>query len=165
MQDVRPTHITRTHEYSCLLDSFAFVTGIPAKDLIHEIGHGGTGEDEPKGFHTQEIMEPLIQRGFWIMPIELLPVAEDPKTSTHRIIKFGPGEVDNFRRFARHLHGANGVLLGFNQSRVPHATAWVHSLVHDPVGMSYPILEFHNDQATGILMGQPLVPNMFWMIK
>lgn len=159
------TTISRMHEYSCLLDSFAFVTGVNQEELTHEIGHSGSGNNEPKGFHTQEIIEPLVHRGFWITPIELLPVAEDPKTNVHRIVKFGADEVDNFRRFAKHLHRANGVLLGFNQNRVPHATAWIHSLVHDPIGITYPILIFHNDVAIGIMMDQPLVPNMFWMVK
>jgi len=163
--DYKLTTISRTHKYSCLLDSFAFVTGITPKELMRDIGHAGTGENEPRGFHTQEIIEPLINRGFWITPIELFPVSEDPETGEKRIVKFGLEEVDNFRRFAKQLQGANGVLLGFTQERIPHATAWVHSLVHDPIGVAYPILELNNHVAVSILMDKPLIPNMFWMIQ
>jgi len=159
------TTIERTHEYSCLLDSFSFITGLSVTEFIYEIGHGGSGNNEPKGFHTQEIIDPLVKRGFWLTPIELFPVAQDPETQEQRIVRFGTEEESNFYRFAQYLHGSNGVLIGFNQKRLPHATAWTQDLVHDPNGIAYPILAMHNGDAIGIKTDQAIIPNMYWRIK
>lgn len=155
----------RTHEYSCILDSFAFVCGVEPETLMREIGHCGTGKGEPRGFHSQEIIEPILARGFWITQIELFPVAQDPLNHEQRLVHFTDKSESNWHRFAKHLQGNHGVLSGFNAKKIPHSVAWINSLVHDPVGKSYPLLELRNDIAIGIKHGQPFIPSLFWKVK
>jgi len=117
--------IIKTNRWSCLLDSFAFASGIPAYELATWIGHDGTD----CGFHTQELIEVLLDRGLAITEIQRYPVAIHPETLEQRTITFGGSGCE--RRFVRQLYGRKGVLMGVNYQLNPHAVAWKNNQIHD----------------------------------
>jgi hypothetical protein len=152
-----------TNQYSCLLDSFAFVLGVKAEHLTHIIGHSGSGENEPRGFHSQEIIDALNLYGLKIMPIELFPRRKDPETGDMSVVEF-PG-VSHRERFAHYLDNSRGVLYGFNRKDKPHAAAWLEDQVHDPNHFHpYEIIKRENGKPIDIYLNQPLRPIMFWML-
>jgi hypothetical protein len=92
--------------------------------LKSEVGHGG-----PDGYHSQELIEVLLKRGFAVTAIERHPVAQNPLTLDTRPIEFQEG---NDERFSRHLLNGVGVLMGktpFNSK--PHAVSWTGLHVRD----------------------------------
>lgn len=129
--------MNKTNAYSCVLDAFAEVSGVPAATLISEIGHSGLELDgAPRGFHTQELVECMLRRGMSVTPIELYPAASNELTGTIREVFFPATRADNCRRFARHLSGNRGVVLGRNAKGTPHAVAWLGSRAIDSSGLS-----------------------------
>ena len=107
--------------------------GIPAERLIEMVGHDGFKE----GFHTQELIEVALRRGFAVTSIERQPVAINPDTEQARRIDFPPRTAD--QRFADCLWDHRGVLTGFNSKHKTHAVAWECNRLWDPSsGLCYP---------------------------
>lgn len=142
-----------TNRYSCVLDAFAYISEVPAPDLISEIGHEGLELDgTPRGFHTQELIECLTQRGFSVTEIQLAPVADNRAAGRIYPIEFKGG---NEARFARHLNGTRGVLLGTNHRGTPHAIAWDLTEGLDCTGFKFRLLE-GTEGGTPALRTEPL---------
>lgn len=138
----------QTNKWSCVLDSFAFVSGIPQFVLIADIGHDGTN----KGFHTQELIEVMLAHGRAVTEIQRYPRATHPVTLKQRTITFKEGgEPDS--RFVRHLVGNEGVLLGVNAKRSPHAVAWYSNRIYDPATGESSIYLRKNSQGGLSLIG------------
>lgn len=120
---------------SCLLTSFAMVLGVPAAELIEQIGHDGMevifpdlppqSTDRYRGHHIQELIYALDQREYAIVQIEPIPVSQS-------------GE-------ATYQHGQNpflepamlkysGVTTGRNVRNNEHAVAWsaINKRSYDP---------------------------------
>ncbi len=147
----------QTNKYSCVLDAFAYIAGVPAPELIFEIGHNGLESDgTPRGFHTQELIECLLNRGFSVTQIELFPAADIDGVITGIDFKEG-----NEARFARHLNGTRGVLLGVNFRGRPHAIAWDLTQGIDANGFTFNLLE-GCEGGTPTLRTEPLfTPNTY----
>lgn len=114
-----------THKRSCLLDSFAFVLDRRPMFLIERLGHSGW----ENGFHTQEMIEVLLDLGWSVTHIERKPIALNPITGQVREIHFGDRNAD--RRFIDRIWDKTGVLTGENSKGVPHAVAWEHNRIWD----------------------------------
>lgn len=125
-----------THKHSCLLDSFAFLLGRHSTFLIQRLGHDGL----ENGFHTQEMIEVLLDLGWAVTHIERKPIAVNPITGLTRKIHFEDRSAD--RRFTDRLWDKSGVLTGQNSKGVPHAVAWQYNRIWDPAsGACYPHIE------------------------
>jgi hypothetical protein len=118
-------NLINTHKYSCLLDSFAFILEKRPMFLIQRLGHSGW----ENGFHTQELIEVLLDLGWAVTLIERKPIALNPVTGTVREIHFGDRSADN--RFIDRIWDSTGVLTGENSKKVPHAVAWQCNRIWD----------------------------------
>lgn len=121
-----------THKRSCLLDSFAFLINQRPMFLIQKLGHSGW----ENGFHTQELIEVLLDLGWAVTHIERKPIALNPVTGLVREIHFGDRNAD--RRFADRIRDKIGVLTGENDKGVPHAVAWEYDRIWDSASAYYP---------------------------
>jgi len=138
------------HDKSCLLDAFACVLGVPATVIADFIGHPGSN-----GFHTQELIEYCLQKGYAVTPIERFPTAKTMDGSFWEVLF--PG--GNNKRFGRHMLGTIGVLTGFNREGNPHAIAWCHEIGYDSaVGAFYHILK------DGEPDDENFKPRIFWRL-
>jgi hypothetical protein len=107
------------------LDSFAFLLDKRPIFLIQRLGHSGW----ENGFHTQEIIEAMLNLGWAITHIERKPIALNPITGLVREIHFEERSAD--RRFTDRIWGKTGVLTGENAKGVPHAVAWKLNRIWD----------------------------------
>lgn len=135
-----------TNKWSCVLDSFSHCIGLEPQELINEIGHDGTNT----GFHTQELIIPLINRGYSVTEIHRKPIAVHPYTGEQRLITFGTNQELSFATF---LDGHNGVLLGYNQKRQPHVVSWKQNKLHDPAGYTALSCELLSRDSENYLVG------------
>lgn len=143
---------------SCVLDSFSRVTGLPPQHLLEAVGHDGM----PTGFHTQELIGPLVEEGFAVTPIELQPAARNEAGEVWPI-DFDGGSL---RRFCHHLLMGNGVLTGFNARGLPHAVAWIAGKIHDSaLTEPYDLLCYNYGEPIGFLQGCPFKPLCFWKVN
>lgn len=147
---------------SCLLDSFSCVTGLPPQHLLAAVGHDGIFEGVPTGFHTQELIGPLIDKGFTVTPIELFPSARN-EAGEQWLIEFDEG---HHRRFCRYLLNGEGVLTGFNRKHEPHAVAWKNQQIFDSAQPEpYDLLCYSHSEPIGFLEGCPFRPLCFWKVS
>src|SRR5690606_22528725 len=110
--------MNKTHSKSCVLDAFAYITGIPASSLIEDMGTDGR-ED---GIPTQLIIDSVLRHGFAITPIERVPRKQHPITKEISFVFDMPAGVN---RWKNALTTSKGVLYGTNRrSGLPHAAAW-----------------------------------------
>ena len=148
----------RTNSASCVLDSFSCVTGLPPQHLLEAVGHDGM----PNGFHTQELIGPLVEEGFAVTPIECYPRATN-EAGELWTIEFDGG---NLRRFCHFLHGSEGVLTGFNGKGNPHAVAWKQNKIFDSaLTEPYDLLCFNQGEPIGFLASCPFRPLCFWRVS
>ena len=154
--------INKTNPWSCVLDSFAFASGIPSDTLIGIIGHEG----DLIGFHTQELIEVMVWSGRSVTEIQRFPQAIHPFTLKQRNINF-EGSGGREHRFARHLYHTCGVLLGTNSSDLPHAVAWLDNHTHDSATGKSSTLLLRNSQGylTGVDNEHPFSPTIFLRIS
>ena len=152
--------ILSTNQWSCVLDSFAFASRISAAHLIECIGHDGTNV----GFHTQELIDPMLANGIGFIEIQRYPVAIHPTTWKQRHITFK--DCGNDYRFANYLYCSDGVLLGLNAKKAPHAVAWVKHNIHDPATGESSTLLLRGSQGSliGLDATHPFFPLTFLMI-
>ena len=148
----------KTNSASCVLDSFSCVTGLPPQHLIEAVGHDGM----PHGFHTQELIGPLVEEGFAVTPIELYPRATN-EAGELWAIDFPDGHL---RRFGGFLFGSEGVLTGFDGKGRPHAVAWKNNKIFDSaLTEPYDLLCFNYGEPIGFLEGCPFRPLCFWKVS
>lgn len=139
--------IIATNKWSCVLDSFAYAIGVDPLELILEIGHNG----EDLGYHTQELIECMLSRGLSVTDIHRNPITLNPETGIGKPIIFG---IESELRFAMHLDGQIGVILGFNQNNQRHAISWKQNKIHDPnIGYTVPSYELLKTNCEGCLVG------------
>lgn len=120
----------KLNERSCLLDSFASILGHEPKTLAKLVGHDG-----PEGYHSQELIEVALFFGWAVTPIQRCVMSENPVTHDLHVVSFPEGEDV---RFARHLSGREGVIMGFVPMVMkPHAVAWAADHVYDPAIDNY----------------------------
>jgi len=149
----------RTNSASCVLDSFSCVTGLPPQHLIEAVGHDGV----PNGYHTQELIGPLIEKGFAVTPIELYPRATNEAGELWTIEFEHDGHL---RRFCHFLLGNEGVLTGFDGKKRPHAVAWKNNQIFDPaLDKPYDLLCYSDSEPIGFLGGCPFRPLCFWKVS
>lgn len=115
--------MSRTHQYSCLLDSFAHILGLRPLALIDRLGHSGWEH----GFHSQELIDVCLEKGLSVTLIERRPVSVNPNTWFTREVF-----VDHNKRFLNQIWNHRGILLGANKKGVPHAVAWEQNQIWDP---------------------------------
>jgi len=143
---------------SCVLDSFSRVTGLPPQHLLEAVGHDGI----PNGFHTQELITPLVHEGFSVTPIELNPRALNEKGDVW-VIQFDGG---NRIRFIHHLANGEGVLTGFNAQERPHAVAWKDGKIYDSaLAEPYELLKYKYGEPIGFVEGCQFTPICFWKVS
>jgi len=107
----------------------------------------------------------MLSRGRAVTEIQRYPRATHPTTLKQRTITFKEGgELDN--RFARHLDGNEGVLLGVNAQQAPHAVAWQNNHIHDPATGKSSIFLLKNspDGLSQIDFEHPFSPKIFLRI-
>lgn len=140
-----------------MLDSFAHAVKLPALELMEAIGHDGAGT----GFHTQELIGLLVERGFAVTPIELYPTAKDEAGAVWTI-DFPEG---NLRRFCRMLRGSAGVLTGFDNMNRPHAVVWGGMFIWDfAKGTHHELLVYRDGAAIGFREDCPFKPICYWKV-
>lgn len=130
--------------YSCLVTSFAMCLDIPVQTLMAEVGHDGTEVIFPslaspfanRGFHVQEMIDACMARGYAVTPIEPMPSLQ-----SKGLIWPLPSE-DADERFASHLFGHTGVLVGQGITSRMHAVAWDGKSIFDPAGYLAKIEDF-----------------------
>jgi hypothetical protein len=117
-----------------MLDAFAMIFGETPKEIAEQIGHQGKN-----GYHSQELIELALMKGYTVTPIERRPVNQSPKTYETVPVIFREG---NDQRFGRHLSGHVGVLCGRNTfSAFPHAIAWTKGQAYDAsIDKWFPVL-------------------------
>ena len=148
---------SKTNKDSCVLDSFAHATKLPASDLMAAVGHDGEGT----GFHTQELIGVLVEHGFAVTPIELYPVAKDTAGSVWTI-EFQQGHL---RRFCKVLSGTTGVLTGYDSLGRPHAVAWGGMFIWDfAKGTHHELLVYRDGDAIGFRKDCPFKPVCYWKV-
>jgi hypothetical protein len=146
----------KTNKDSCVLDSFAYVTKLSALELMAAIGHDGAGT----GFHTQELIPILLQRGFTVTPIELFPTGIKFDGS----LKFYPSE-QRFQWLLKLLPGTRGVFTGLNPEYQPHAVAWEVDRIFDPADNEYKeLLCWTNNWPSGF-DESVYIPQCFWLVE
>ena len=87
-------NIINTHKNSCLLDSFAFLLEKRPMFMIQRLGHSGW----ENGFHTQELIEVVLDMGWAVTLVERKPIALNPVTGMVREIHFGDRSADQAAR-------------------------------------------------------------------
>ncbi len=128
--------MNKTHDQSCLLDSFSHVLNICPERLWRGIGHDGFIH----GFHTQELIEEVYKYGFAVTMIERKCGSINPKTGEVHYIEFG--DCGSEKRFVDCMWNKIGILMGLNKKRHPHAVAWEFNRIWDPSdGSCYPHIE------------------------
>lgn len=118
-------NIITTNYWSCVLDSFADAINVHPGELIEEVGHDG----DHTGFHTQELVDALCSRSYSTTEIIRYPKAINPNTGEDRFIF--PGSHGDIR-FANHMRGNVGVLIGFKDNHKPHAVSWKLDTLRNP---------------------------------
>lgn len=114
----------KLHDKSCMLDSFCMVLGIEHAEAVGYLGHDGS----EYGFHSQELIDLADFHGYSVTEIQRQPLATHPETWESIKINFLEG---NDSRFARHMFGHIGVLMGMKLGRT-HAVAWESVEAIDP---------------------------------
>lgn len=148
----------KTNSSSCVLDSFARVAGVEPRHLAEAIGHDGI----PQGYHTQELITPMIELGYAVTPIEVYPRATNEQGELWAI-DFPQG---NLRRFCLSLVNSTGVLTGFNGKGQPHAVAWMKGQIFDSaLDHPYDLLCHNNGEPIGFLATCPFRPLCFWKVS
>jgi len=127
--------------------------------LIEAVGHDGV----PNGYHTQELIGPLVEKGFAVTPIELYPRATNEAGELWTIEFEHDGHL---RRFCHFLLGNEGVLTGFDGKKRPHAVAWKNNQIFDPaLDKPYDLLCYSDSEPIGFLGGCPFRPLCFWKVS
>lgn len=119
--------------WSCLPTCAAIVLGLEPREVIEEIGHDGSeivfSDGGRRGFHVQEIVDVLIERGECPVLIETVPFAVhggetyDVPVSPTRILSY--------------LENYPGILLIEKSNGRQHACVWDMESVLDPVEGKY----------------------------
>lgn len=127
----------------CLITSFAMVLDCEVMDLVMDVGHDGFRNhgEEWVGFHTQELIDCALNRGYAVTKIQAVPVGDVNG------LKFEPFPGEQAKsRLARHMSQADGIILGTGLTGMNHATAWSHDdmWIYDPTGNSFPSNQIRN---------------------
>jgi len=133
--------LDKTNSRSCTLDAFAFITGIPTEELIEEMGDDGAEE----GIATQQLVVPLLRRGWTMTPVERTPRRQNPETWEVKHV-FGDQHAED--RFDVLLSHFDGVLMGHWERGLTHAIAWKDGTMHDSAPRAY-----------------RFVPEIFWVVR
>ena len=148
----------KQHNDSCLLYSFAMALEVPAGDLYKEIGHDGQeiwfpqlpfGSPRKRSFHIQEMIDCCLSRGVAAVPVEL-----EPRLCPQGLPSLARDVWDQERAHARFnnlISGRTAVLIGRGRNNGGHACAWDGSMVFDPRGYVYGVMDFKIAQAYLIL--------------
>lgn len=109
----------RLHRKSCVLDSFAYITGLSHETLIEDIGTDGAEE----GFSSQAVVDALLKHGYAVVTIEKNPQRKNPDTNEVDYV-FPLKRAVN--RWKDHLTTSRGVLYGYSKSAPwrRHAVPW-----------------------------------------
>jgi hypothetical protein len=97
---------------NCLLNSFSVVTGVSYDTLVEDIGHDGMeivwpDAREPycrRGYHIQEIVTALFDRGFLVVEFEPYPILGCWENDQEIVLEN--------KRFQTIVNNNNGVLCG-----------------------------------------------------
>ncbi len=133
--------LKQPNSWSCSITAAAMVMGVAVEELIAKVGHDGSeiihpdlkGPAQRKGFHTQEIIDIALARGFAVTPIEPRPV-QTVYGDDEFVLQFDEN------RFHNHLKCCDGILCGKARTYW-HAVAWNHEegKIYDPQGRIYPL--------------------------
>ncbi len=131
--------IRNPNAWSCLLASMSMVLGKSTQELIDRVGHDGSEIVFPhlpepakrRGFHIQEFIPLILESGFAMTAIEVLPYSTPDGKHEY------PIDFPNYeKRFRNLMSTARGILTGL-MSRWHHAVAWNGCRVFDPFGEIY----------------------------
>jgi hypothetical protein len=119
--------------WSCLPTSVANVIGVPVKEFINEIGHDGSEfpyapphECIRRGFHTQECINVLIDKGYAATPIEFFPSLKPAEDAT------GIAVSQNAREFFWQMLGISKGFICGQWEGVGHCVANFKGNIIDP---------------------------------
>jgi hypothetical protein len=134
--------IVQPNRCSCGLVSLAMLLDESLDNLILEIGHDGTEKVWPhlpeplcyKGFHTQELLDVALTRGYALVQIDASPWGLSIESEKPNRI-FTDEQEDS--RMILHMEGVQGILIGEVEGGARHACAWDGKLVYDPRGHIY----------------------------
>jgi len=143
----------------CLLTSFAMALGIPAKELLEEVGDDWrtlafSGLPTPycwRGIHIQEMIPIALNRGYAVTPIELIPQVSppmplSPKTGKRYFdvpVYREKTEESNCTFFGQIVTTCSGVLTGVIAPSLSqliqrgHAVAFERGTIFDPDTEAY----------------------------
>lgn len=138
--------IRNPNAWSCLLASMAMVLDRSTEKLIEAIGHDGSEIMFPdllepakrRGFHIQEFISLILESGYAVTAIEVLPYSTPD--GEHEF----PINFPNFEnRFWNLTYCVPGIFTGMRPQR-RHAVAWDGYKIYDPLGSVYERKEIKN---------------------
>ncbi len=112
--------LEKTTKPFCLPYAFAMVLGIKPKELLEEVGR--------PLFHIQDMIDCCLRRGYAVTEIQAVPQMCD------KIIKL---HLEHWERIWHIIHDRKCVLYDDT-----HAVAWSGSMVYDPKGKIYGVVDF-----------------------